>query len=182
MRAKIWIVGSLLLLLGQFASLGCGGSDSTVSCDEGGCECRDQASCSLDCGDIVGCLPSCTAVGDDCSATCTAEDCEFRCLSAENCDGICGDNCYMRCSGAKQTCRANTGVDSQVHCTNVNNCAAEIGDGSSTECINVTNCVVRCLGTCTVSCSITESCNIGCPQGEPQNCGGGRYTCGMPCP
>jgi hypothetical protein len=46
----------------------------------------------------------------------------------------------------------------------------------------VTNCAVRCLGTCTVFCSITEFCNIDCREGERLNCGGGVYTCGMPCP
>jgi hypothetical protein len=182
MRAKIWILGALLVTLGQVSASGCGGTESTVTCDEGGCECRDRTSCSLDCGDIVGCLPSCTAVKDDCTATCTADDCEYRCLSADNCDGLCGDNCTVRCSTVEQTCRAETGIDSDVSCTNVNNCAVEIGDGSLARCTSVNNCVVRCLGTCTVACADTETCSIDCRQGELLNCGGGLYTCDMPCP
>jgi hypothetical protein len=46
----------------------------------------------------------------------------------------------------------------------------------------VNNRAVRCLGTCTVACSITKNCNIDCREGERLPCGGGLYTCGMPCP
>jgi hypothetical protein len=48
-------------------------------------------------------------------------------------------------------------------------------------CTSVNNCVVRCLGTCTVACADTETCSIDCRQGELLNCGGGLYTCDMPC-
>jgi hypothetical protein len=148
----IWMVGALLMLSTQAASLGCSSSDSTVSCDENGCECADRTNCDLDCMDVAACQPSCTSIDDTCQATCTVEDCEFRCISAERCEGLCGDNCRVVCSGSQGICRAETGNNSQYNCTNVRTCL------------------------------LTDTCMVECIEGERLDCGQGLITCGMPCP
>ena len=182
MRAMIWMVGALLMFATQAASLGCSSSASTVSCDETSCECTDRTNCDLDCMDIVACEPTCVGIDDTCQATCTAEDCEFRCLSAERCEGLCGDNCLARCSGSQGSCRVDTGNDSEFECTNFGTCAADIGDGSVTTCLNVESCNVRCVGDCDVFCLLTETCTVQCAEGEPLDCGEGHHRCGIACP
>jgi hypothetical protein len=180
MRVPSWIVGALLFVWGQVASVGCG-SESTVTCDEGGCECRDRNSCSLDCGDVIGCRPTCTATGNTCNVECTEADCEFRCLSAESCAGVCGENCYVSC-GTAQTCQAETGANSEYQCVNVSDCAVVLGDNSTARCLGANSCSARCVGTCTVFCLDASSCNVVCEQGDRTTCGQATYTCGMDCP
>jgi hypothetical protein len=180
MRLTIWLVGALLLGSSQGALLGCGSGESPITCDEDGCECRDRQNCVLDCGDVVGCQPSCTATKDMCSAECI-EDCEFRCLSAASCGGVCADNCLARCSSA-DTCVVEMGANSDFQCTNVSDCAVIMGDGSRAQCLQVNTCSARCEGSCIVFCGSASSCSVECPEGvDRETCGGGLFTCGMPC-
>ena len=181
MRLMMWIVGGLLVLSTQIVPVGCGDGEAPITCDAESCECRDRTNCDLDCVDIAECQPTCTAVGNECRGTCTAEDCEFRCKGAEKCEGLCGDSCYTSCSSV-DVCRAETGDNSFYQCTNAGTCAAEIGDGSDVICTNVQSCNVRCVGTCTVVCLVTDTCNVECLEGERTNCGQGQYTCGLECP
>lgn len=182
MRVMIWVVGALLMFATQVASFGCSSGESTVSCDENGCDCSDRTSCDLDCVDVAACQPTCTAIKDECRAACTAEDCEFRCHSAEICEGLCGDNCYAACSSVSGICRVETGNNSEYNCTNTPTCAAEIGEGSVVNCLSVDSCNVRCQGTCTVICLLTGTCAVECIEGARLDCGQGLFTCGMPCP
>ncbi len=183
MRATIYMVGVFLILSTQVVSVGCGDAESPIVCDEDSCRCMDRNTCDLDCKEIVGCQPSCSAVGDACRATCTAEDCAFGCHGAESCAGLCGDNCTTSCSSV-DICSAETGANSTFTCTNAGNCAAELGADSRAICTNVDNCSIRCLGTCTVACIlVAESCLLECPEGvERTNCGQGLFTCGIDCP
>lgn len=180
MRLTIWISGALLVFASQASTLGCGGGDSAVTCDETGCDCTDRSSCDLDCDDVIGCQPTCLAFGSLCSATCL-DDCEFRCRQGNDCDALCGDNCYTQCSSI-ETCRVEAGAGSEYRCLNATNCAADIGDDSSVLCTSVGSCSARCSGTCIVACVDTVSCSVECQQGERLNCGQGLFTCGMPCP
>jgi len=180
MRAMMWLAGALLLFASQGALLGCGADESLITCDENGCECRGRENCVLDCGDVVGCQPSCTATKDMCSAECI-EDCQFRCLSAATCGGVCADNCFARCSSA-DTCVVETGADSQFQCVNVTHCGVVLGNNSDAQCIEADTCSARCEGTCTVFCGSADPCTIECPEGlDRETCGGGLFTCGMPC-
>lgn len=181
MRINIFILGALLIFSTQAASLGCGGSESAIVCDEDSCDCRDRNFCDLDCVDIEGCKPSCTAVRDACDATCTAENCEFRCKAAGTCGGLCGDNCYTSCSSV-DVCRVETGANSEFNCTNAGTCAVDLGDDSVAICTSVESCNVRCAGTCTVACIVVDTCSVECLEGERTNCGQGLFTCGMDCP
>ena len=179
MRAAMWLAG-VLLVCSSGAQLGCGSSESPISCNADGCECRNRPDCVLDCGDIVGCLPSCTATKNMCSAECI-EGCEFRCRSAEMCSGVCADDCLVRCSSA-DTCVVETGANSDYQCVNVSNCAVVLGDNSNAQCLEANSCSARCEGTCTVFCGSSISCTIECPPGlDREACGGGLFTCGMPC-
>lgn len=180
MRVVIWLAGALLILSTQVVPVGCGG-DGEVVCGGESCECTNRNSCDLDCVDIVACQPSCTSVGDECRATCTAEDCEFRCHGADTCAGHCGDNCYTACSSA-DVCRVETGANSEYNCTNAVSCAADLGDGSTAICTSVGTCSAQCVGTCTVICLLTDTCSVTCLEGERTSCGDGLYTCGIDCP
>jgi hypothetical protein len=175
------IIGVLLVLSTQVGPLGCGEGEAPIVCDEVSCDCDDRNFCGLDCMDIAGCRPSCTSTGDACEAICTAEDCEFRCHSADTCGALCGENCIAICSAA-DVCTAETGANSEFSCTNTDACAAELGDDSVAICTSVENCSVRCLGTCTVACIFTGTCNVECVEGEKTNCGQGLFTCGTDCP
>jgi hypothetical protein len=181
MRPTIWLAGALLAVSSQVASVGCGSDSSAVTCDEGGCECSDRSVCELDCGDVVGCQPTCLGFGNQCSATCF-DDCEFRCRQGNDCGGLCGDNCYTHCSSV-ESCSVETGANSEYRCLNATNCSAEIGDASTAFCTAISNsCSVRCIGICTVFCIDVGSCSVECVQGERTSCGQGVYTCGTECP
>ena len=165
----------------QVVSVGCGDELAPIVCDEDSCRCMDREFCDLDCMDIVGCQPSCSAVGDGCRATCTADDCAYSCHGAESCEGLCGDNCTIACSAAG-ICRAETGANSSYTCINAGDCAVELGDDSVATCTSVDSCSVRCMGTCTVICIDADTCSIECVEGERTNCGQGLFTCGTDCP
>ena len=158
MRAIIYLVGVFLMFSTQVVSVGCGDALAPVICDEDSCRCMDREYCDLDCVDIVGCQPSCSAVGDGC-----------------------GDNCTIACSAAG-ICRAETGANSSYTCINAGDCAVELGDDSVATCTSVDSCSVRCMGTCTVICIDADTCSVECLEGERTNCGQGLFTCGIECP
>jgi hypothetical protein len=182
MRATIWLMGTLLAVLSPVASLGCGG-EAPITCDENGCECRNRDSCTLDCGDLVGCEPTCSNFVNFCAASCTSE-CVFGCRGGgeADCGVVCGDNCTADCRGTPN-CSVDTGSTSVFACLTSENCSAELGDDSTAECANVGTCSIRCEGLCTVACILeTTTCNVECMQHERVNCGQGIFVCGRECP
>lgn len=185
MRSAIWILGASLLVVGGAASLGCGSSETPVTCDEGGCECRDRNTCELDCGDIVPCAPSCLNFGDSCTVFC-ADDCELGCRGGDREDGLCAAECGMNCSascGSVGRCIVRAEEDSNFLCVNAGSCGASLGDGSTAQCLQVAGtCDIRCTGTCQVLCDFVGACNVQCEEGERRLCGDDYYVCGMECP
>ena len=179
MRVTIWIVGALFVVAGEVASFGCGGDDVAISCEEGGCECRDRDVCVLNCDDTVPCEPTCLNFGASCTTSCL-EQCRFECRGGNRddglCSGVCGDDCDVLCSSVG-SCAVETGARSNYDCVNTKNCGVEVGDDSTVRCTSVANCSVRCLGSCNMiwineamSRGIDGVIMVGCVSGDDYQC------------
>ncbi len=108
-------------------------------CADGACECRDQASCKLDC---------------------QGEGCRVSCERTDACEASCEDGCDLACRDVSR-CELAAGEDSQVSCERAHECVIA-SEGGDTSCRDVAHCEAVKRGPGTLRCERTGQCDLTC--------------------